>query len=81
MRRKTLGTIYLVIGLFLSIYHPIFSVLTNKVYAIGFYVPLNPLAYWSAWMWEYGLLAIVLAVIGVYFLIIGYRYVKSSAED
>jgi hypothetical protein len=46
----------------------------NHVYTIGFYVPLDPLAYWSEWLWKY-------AGLGVYLIIIGYRYIIRSTKD
>jgi hypothetical protein len=53
----------------------------NHVYTIGFYVPLDPLAYWSEWLWKYGLFVILLAGLGVYLIIIGYRYIIRSTKD
>ena len=81
MRQKAIGLTLLIFGFYLVLLNPIFSMLFNQVYTIGFYVPLEPLVYWGEWLLRYGWLTILLAVIGVYFLIIGYRYVKSSAED
>ena len=80
MRKKTLWTIYIIIGLYLSILNPIFSLLFTEVYTIGFYVPLEPLVYWTEWFWKYGLLTLILAGIGVKLVILGYRDIKSSPQ-
>ena len=84
MRKRTVGTIYLVIGLILSIFYPITSV-SNVYSSYGPSVPSDPLGYWVQWFWMYGLLTIILAIIGVYFVIFGYRcrkyYPKAKSPD
>jgi len=80
MRKRTIGTIYLIVGLILSIFYPITSV-SNVVTSYGPSVPSDPLAYWIEWFWKYGLLTIILAIIGVYFVVIGFRFRKWSRED
>ena len=71
MRKRTISTIYLAVGLILSISFPISSVL-NAITAIGAYIPYDPLSYWITWLWQYGLFTITLAIIGVYFIRYGY---------
>jgi len=72
MRKRTIGSIYLVIGIILSIFYPISSV-SNVYSSYGPSVPSDPSGYWIQWFWMYGLLTIALAIIGVYFVIFGYR--------
>lgn len=73
--------IYIIIGIYLAIIHPIFSILNNRIFTIGYYIPLTSLEYWSEWLWKYGLLAIVLAGIGIYLIKIGYRIIKSIKDQ
>ena len=84
MRKRTAGTIYLVIGIILSIFCPITSV-SNVYSSYGPSVPSDPLGYWVQWFWIYGLLTITLALIGVYFVIFGYRsrkyYPKAKSQN
>ena len=72
MRKRTVGTIYLIIGLYLSILNPISSV-SNVYYWYGPSIPSEPIGYWINWFWMSGLLTIVLAIIGAYFVFFGYR--------
>ena len=52
----------------------------NKGHTIGFYISLHPLVYWGEWLWMYGLFVILLAGLGVYLIIIGYRYKKDQQK-
>ena len=81
MREKTLGIIYIIVGIYLGIFNPIMSMIFNQVYSIGFYVPIGPLTYWGQWFFLYGWYTVLLAVLGVYLIIIGYRYLKKSPND
>ena len=81
MREKTLGKIYLIVGIYLSIIHPILSINNNRIYTIGGHVPLSPLEYWSEWLWRYGLFAILLAGIGVFFIRASYLRLKESEKE
>ena len=80
MRKRTIGTIYLVVGIILSIFYPITSV-ANGISSIGIKAPSDPLDYWIEWLWKFGLLTIILAIIGVYFVIFGYRCRKYFPKD
>ena len=81
MRQRVIGVLLLILGFYLSLVNPIFSILYNEVYTIGFYVPLEPLNYLFEWLFLYGWFTILFAIIGVYLLILGYRYSKSSTKD
>ncbi|MBA7623207.1 hypothetical protein ES703_30600 [subsurface metagenome] len=70
----------MIIGIYLSIINPIFSMLNCRIYTIGYYRPLSPLEYWSEWLWKYGFLVIILAGIGIYLIKIGYRIIKSTKD-
>ena len=80
MRRKNQGTILLVVGILLSIFYPISSV-SNVYSSYGPSVPSEPIGYWIQWFWMYGLLTIIVAIIGLYFVVVGYRFRKWSRED
>ena len=80
MRQKVIGILLLILGFYLVLLNPIFSLLFKQVYTIGFYVPLDPLAYWVEWLFMYGWFTILLAVLGVYLIIFGYRYIKRSPK-
>jgi hypothetical protein len=80
MRKRTLGTIYLAVGLIFAISFPISSLL-NAITAIGIYIPYDPLSYWITWLWQYGLFTITFAIIGVYFVRYGYRCRKRFQKD
>ena len=81
MRQRVIGVLLLILGFYLALLNPIFSILYNEVYTIGFYVPLEPLNYWLEWLFLYGWFTILFAIIGVYLLILGYRYSKSSTKE
>ena len=85
MRKRTVGTIYLVIGIFLSILNPIITVSNGIGYSIGQFSHWDPLAYWIMWFWQQCVLMIVLAIMGVYFVIFGYRsrkyYPKATSPN
>ena len=81
MRKRVIGVSLLVFGLYLALINPILSMLFNQVYTIGFYVPLEPLAYWVEWLLLYGWFTILLAILGIYLIFYGYRTIKSSPRD
>ncbi len=78
MRQRVIGILLFIFGLYLALVNPLLSMLFNQVYTIGFYVPLSPLAYWGEWLLLYGWFTILLAVVGVYLIIFGYRYIQKS---
>lgn len=81
MRKKAKGKIYLIVGIYFLIINPIVPMIFNLVYTIVFDIPLDPLAYWSEWLMMLGWFVILLAGIGVYLIIIGYRIIKSTKEN
>jgi len=80
MRERTQGKIYIIVGFYLTIINPISSV-SYAISMIGAFVPYDPLSYWIEWLLMYGMLAIVLAVVGVYLIKIGYDVIKKSKKD
>lgn len=80
MREKTQGKIYIIVGFYLTIINPISS-LSFAISRIGAFVLYDPLSYWIEWLLMYGMLAIVLAVVGVYLIKIGYGVIKKSKKD
>lgn len=72
--------IYIIIGIYLLIVKPILSILLNKVYSIGFDVPIDPLSYWGLWLATYGWITILSAVCGAQLINIGYKKVKKTLD-
>lgn len=81
MKKKNLGKIYIIIGIYLFVINPIMSMVFNQVYTIGYYVQLDPLRYWFTWLWMYGWYTIILAGVGAYLINVGYRNIKRSPEN
>ena len=76
MRRSTLGKILFIIGIYLMFIFPILSLTLNKGGDISFGVQLDPLSYWVTWLMMYGFFTILLTELGVFLIILGYRYIK-----
>ena len=81
VRHRVIGVLLIILGFYLALLNPIFSMLYNEVYTIGFYVPLEPLNYWIEWLFLYGWFTILFALVGVYLIIFGYRYSRSSPKE
>lgn len=81
MRKKALGKIYIIVGIYLLIINPIGPLIFSQIYSIAFSIPLYPLANWFEWIMMSGWFVILLAGIGVYLIIIGYRIIKSTKEN
>ncbi len=79
MRRKNQGTLLIVVGVMLIIFFPVSSV-SNGIGSIGLFFPYDPLSYWMIWLIQYGVLSIIMGIIGVYFIVTGYRYRKWYRE-
>lgn len=81
MRKKAKGKIYIIVGVYLLIIHPIYPLIFTQVSSIAFSIPVDPLAIWFDWLMVFGWFVIFLAGIGVYLIIIGYRIIKSTKEN
>ncbi|NVM19846.1 MAG: hypothetical protein HWN80_19240 [Candidatus Lokiarchaeota archaeon] len=81
MRKRVIGISLLIFGVYLALVNPIFSILFNQVYTIGFYVPLEPLSYWVEWLLLYGWFTILLAILGVFLINYGYRTMKILPKE
>ncbi len=84
MRKKALGKIYIIVGIYLLIINPISPLIFTPIYSIAFSIPFDPLASlenWHIWLMTSGLFVILLAGIGVYLIIIGYRYIVRLSQD
>jgi len=83
MRKKTLGKIYIIVGIYLFIINPISPLIFTPIYSIAFSIPFDPLATLASW-YEYlmmsGWFVILLAGIGIYLIKIGYRIIKSTKD-
>ncbi|GAH07759.1 unnamed protein product, partial [marine sediment metagenome] len=64
----------------LSILNPIITVSNGIGYSVGQFSHWDPLDYWIMWFWQQCVLMIVLAIIGAYFVIFGYRSRKYNAQ-
>ena len=51
------------------------------IFHIGPLVHFDPLSFWIGWFLESGMLAIILAVVGVYLIKYGYEVIKESKKD
>ena len=78
MRKKTKGVILIIIGFFLSFVFSI-SNLFNYVH-IGFGISVDPIDYWANWLIIYGWYTIPLAVVGLFLIIYGRRYMTRKQE-
>ena len=80
MRKKGIGIVLLILGSYFVLINPIFSMLFNQVYTIGFYVPIDPLGYWIEWLFLYGYITIMFVLLGVCLIILGYRFIREAAK-
>ena len=80
MRKKTLGKIYIIVGIYLLIINPISPLIFSPIYIIAFSIPFDPLASWYEFLMLSGWVVILLAGIGVYLINIGYRIIKSTKD-
>ena len=71
INKKVLGIILIVFGSYLIIGNTIFSLLFNYAGPIGYYVPMSPSEYWRNWWNMYGLITVLVAVVGFTILILG----------
>ncbi|MFX0025113.1 MAG: hypothetical protein ACFE8M_01770 [Candidatus Hermodarchaeota archaeon] len=77
MRTIAKGIIFLSFGIYLAVINTVLSILFNKVYYLH-YIPTDPLTYWMDWLKIYGLYTFIFASLGVYFVIISFRYFKKK---
>lgn len=80
MNKRVIGILLLIFGAYLSLVNPIFSMVFNQVNPIGFYVPIEPLEYWVTWLFMYGYITIMPALLGVCLIIYGYRFIREAAK-
>ena len=77
MKPTTKGIIFLILGFYLAVINPIMSSLINKVFYLH-YIPTDSLIYWMDWLRVYGLITFIPASLGVYLIIISFRYFKKK---
>lgn len=77
MRKKTKGVILIIIGFFLIV----FSIgnIFNYVH-IGYGISVDPIDYWTNWLIIYGWYTIPLAVVGLFLIFYGRRYMIRKQE-
>jgi len=80
MRKKGMGIVLLIFGSYFVLINPILSMLFFRVYTIGFYVPIDPFSYWIEWLFMYGYIIVMFALLGVCLIILGYRFISEAAE-
>jgi len=80
MKERTKGRIMIIVGCYLAILNPISSV-SYSIFGIGAFAPYDPLSLLIRWLLIGGILAIILAVIGIYLIKYGYEAIKESKED
>ncbi|TET04215.1 MAG: hypothetical protein E3J90_01435 [Promethearchaeota archaeon] len=71
MRKKKIGIIYIIIGIYLLIFSPFLSLVFNQLNSSED----NLLTFLSLWFMETGWFVIMLALLGLYLIIIGNRYI------
>lgn len=78
MRKKTKGVILIIIGFFLSF---VFSIcnLFNYMH-IGFGITIDPIDYWTNWLINFGWYTIPIAILGLFLIIYGRRYLIREQE-
>jgi len=81
MKRKNQGTLLIVVGFFLSGVCPYNSLGNWWVEVVIFYPEIDLSGFWLMWLLRYGFLVIILAVIGIYFIVVGIRFRKWSRDD
>ena len=79
MKKKKLGIIYLILGIYLSIINVILSLIFLQFTSTGFIYQLNSLEFWNFWFDSGGWTVIPFAGFGVYLTIIGYRYYRKQS--
>ncbi len=78
MKMRFLGTLLIIIGIYLLVFNPIMSILFNYAGSIGFSVPISPEDYWMNWLNNYGVMTFGIAGVGLCVLIIGIRYLLKT---
>jgi len=76
MNRKSLGILFIIIGIYLLVVNPMLSIFFNQVVPIGFDVVLEPLNYWIEWLMIYGWITIVIAISRLFLILKGKFYIK-----
>ncbi len=76
MNRKSLGILFIIIGIYLLVVNPMLSIFFNQVVPIGFDVVLEPLNYWIEWLMIYGWITIVIAISGLFLILKDKFYIK-----
>ncbi|NHJ24448.1 MAG: hypothetical protein EAX89_07735 [Candidatus Lokiarchaeota archaeon] len=76
MNRKSLGILFIIIGIYLLVVNPMLSIFFNQVVPIGFDVVLEPLNYWIEWLMIYGWITIVIAISWLFLILKGKFYIK-----
>lgn len=78
MKNKKLGVIYIIVGSYFSIINVILSIIFLQFSSTVFYYQLNSLEFWNFWFVSGGWSVTIIAVLGVYLIIIGIRNYKKQ---
>jgi hypothetical protein len=78
MNKKLLGIILIILGGYLMIGNTVLSVLFTYVGPIGFLVLINPVDYLINWFYFYGLMTIIVAIIGIFLIRYGISLLKRN---
>ena len=81
LNKKGMGIVLIIIGAYLLIGNTIMSILFNYAGPIGFDVLINPSDYWSNWWNNYGLITVLIAVIGLVSTIFGIWILKGRKSN
>jgi hypothetical protein len=71
MNKKVVGIFLIIFGSYLLIGNTLMSLLFNQAGPIGWAVPISPTDYWRNWWNNYGLVTIIIAIVGFIIIIPG----------
>ena len=71
MNKKTIGIIFIIFGSYLSVGNTLMSILFNYAGPIGWDVPISSTDYWRNWWNNYGLVTVIIAIVGFILIIPG----------
>ncbi len=78
MDKKSIGIILIIFGTYLLIGNTLMSLLFNYAGPIGWDIPISPTDYWRNWWNNYGLVTVIIAIVGFVLIIPGIRILIRS---
>ena len=78
VNKKSIGIILIIFGTYLLIGNTLMSLLFNYAGPIGWDIPISPTDYWRNWWNNYGLVTVIIAIVGFVLIIPGIRILIRS---